>query len=279
MTEYLEINFELLSQQESDQEIVLALLADLGFEGFIQEEGRILAYIGADVFSSGELESLLAGVTEKIKSYQVNHIPGQNWNETWEKAYSPVIISGKCMVRAPFHPPQGDMEYDLIISPKMSFGTAHHETTRQMLEFMLNSDWSGQKLLDLGCGTGILAVLAEKMGARNIIAMDNDPLACRNARENLEMNKCRNIQVIPGELNSLEEFEFHSILGNINLNVLLKEMRNLSLRLMNNGIAVLSGFYKNDLKDLDVVARKNGLSLIMDQSLNRWTVAVFRKGD
>ncbi len=279
MTDCLEINIELVSQLESEYEIVLALLADLGFNGFRQEEGSILAYIEPDVFSSGDFNSFLEQFSDKIKSYKISHIPDRNWNKVWEQSCSPVKISDNCLVRAPFHyPPKEGIDYDLVISPKMSFGTAHHETTRLMLEGILGREWKGKKLLDLGCGTGILAILAAKMGAE-VLAMDNDPLACRNARENIDLNKCLNVRVVEGELDSIMDYDFHTILANINLNVLLQEMKSLSSRLLANGFVILSGFYKKDLQQINGAACENGLTLIGDKSLNRWTVAVYKKAD
>ena len=161
----------------------------------------------------------------------------------------------------------------------MSFGTAHHETTRLMLEEILGRKWDRKKLLDLGCGTGILAILTAKMGADEVIAMDNDLLACQNARENIDLNNCRNIRVEAGELDTLLESEFKAILANINLNVLLQEMKNMSSRLLNDGIAIMSGFYKKDLHKVNGAAQERDMVLIGHRSLNRWTVAVYRKGD
>ena len=281
MAEYLELDLALICRQESEQEQVLALLADFGFEGFIQEEGRIMAYIEAGAYNPESFDSFLnqSGLRDKIKSYTTVLIPERNWNALWEQDYTPVDINVRCQVRAPFHPPRADVEYDLLISPKMSFGTAHHETTRLMLESILEREWSGQRVLDLGCGTGVLAILTEKMGAGHIVALDNDPWAYRNSLENIELNSCRKIRVLQGVLGSLDEYAFDAILGNINLNVLVEEMKNLGARLKYKGIAILSGFYRDDLKKLNGAALEQGLSLTGTRSLNRWTVAVYRKGD
>ena len=281
MAPYLEIDITLISRQEEEQEYVLALLADFGFDGFREEEGRIIGYMPAETFRSEAFESFLIrhGLKEKIKRFKTLTIPVRNWNSIWEKGYSPVQIGKKCVIRAPFHHPRKDIKHDLVISPKMSFGTAHHETTRMMLESILEREWSGQEVLDFGCGTGVLAILTEKMGARNILALDNDPWAYSNALENIALNNCRNISITQGEIGILEEHSFDAILGNINLNVLLKEMHNLSARLRKEGIAILSGFYEKDLQTLNESAGKNKLSLLENQSMNNWSVAVYRKGD
>ena len=279
MTDYLEIDIELLSQQEPDLEIVLAMLADFGLEGFREEGIHIFAYIESSKISIEDIQVFISPIADRIKSWKVNQIEGRNWNEVWEKSYSPVIISKNCQVRAAFHEPLQGILYDLIISPKMSFGTAHHETTRLVLETMLNREWINKKVLDLGCGTGVLAILADKMGARLTVALDYDPLAYRNTIENIELNKCRNITAAEGECGSVLENDFDVILGNINLNVLLMEMENIKSHLVEKGLAILSGFFDNDLIKLDEAAREYGLFRIEERSLNRWTVAVYRKGD
>jgi len=281
LSDYLEIDIRLHSRQESGQELVLALLAAFGFEGFKEEGGRIYAYIPAEKYSSEAFEAFLTGhkLKDEIRAMKMTSIPECNWNAVWEKTYSPVQISGNCMVRAPFHLPLKGIEYDLIISPKMSFGTAHHQTTRLMLESMLVRIWSGLKILDFGCGTGVLAILADKMGAGSVTALDNDPLACSNASENIALNNCGNIKVVQGELGSLDEYTFDAVLGNINRNILQREMKNLGVRLKNTGLAILSGFYESDLEKLSISASDYGLFLESKLSLDDWMVAVYRKGD
>jgi ribosomal protein L11 methyltransferase len=161
----------------------------------------------------------------------------------------------------------------------MSFGTAHHETTRLVMEFMMKGDWKREKVMDFGCGTGILAILARKMGAVRIIALDNDPRARENARENLELNNCFGIEIYPGEISTVTENSFDTIFANINLNVLLREMTEISRHLKTGGITVLSGFYRKDLDALNKSATGEGLSLITKETLNNWTVGVYRKAD
>ena len=295
MTDYLEIDIRLRSRQatekapekepeqlpDPEQEQVLALLADFGFNGFREEEGRILAYMPARSFSAENFRSFLSrhGLDVKIASHTIKTLPDRNWNSEWEQNYSPVQISENCQVRAPFHPSPAGIEHDLVILPGMTFGTAHHETTRLMMELMLDINWEGKKVLDLGCGTGILAILAEKLGAGDILAVDNDPRACRNARENAGLNGCRHIRVRHSEPGDLKEQSFDALLANINLNVLLEEMKYLVPGLSNKGIAMLSGFYRDDLKILDAAALEHGLSLSGKRTLNRWMVAVYRKAD
>lgn len=279
MTGRTEINILLSGQQEAEGEIMIALLADFGFEGFREEDGRIYAYIQPEKFNQTAFEAYLSPFAEYMKSYRISSIDSRNWNEEWEKSYSPVEISGNCCVRAPFHPSPGKIDYDILISPRMSFGTAHHETTRLMMETMLDREWKGKTVLDLGCGTGILAILAEKMGAEKVLAVDNDPLACQNALGNVELNNCRSITVEEGECASVSRSGFEAVLGNINLNVLLQDMHCIAKRISAGGVAILSGYYEDDLQQLDARAGECGLSTIAVYSLNLWTVAVYRKAE
>ncbi len=281
LTGFVEISIELSPAHESWRELILALLSEFGFDGFVEEEARILAYAPAGDFSQEDFESYLSksGIRDKIKSLLTVPLPDRNWNAAWEQEYAPVHISDQCMVRAPFHQPPEDLRYDLVISPKMSFGTAHHETTRLMMLSMMEYTWMGQKVLDFGCGTGVLSIFAEKLGAPVIIALDHDTWAYRNSLENIELNACKNIRVVQGEIGSLNEGSFTTILGNINLNVLLEELKNLSSHLADHGMAILSGFYESDLEILNISALEYGLKLVRKRSMNEWTVADYRKAD
>jgi ribosomal protein L11 methyltransferase len=202
LADYLELDFELAGRHESETDLAAALLAESGFEGFLQEEGRILAYIRSGTCEPASLASFLRNGEMKslIRSVRESLIPERNWNELREKTYAPVEISGKCLVRAPFHAPDDGLLCDLVISPKMSFGTAHHEKTRLMIDATLEYDLSGTKVLDFGCGTGVLAILAEKVGASEVLALDRDSRAHRNALEPLVLNRCRKTGFCWGKL-------------------------------------------------------------------------------
>jgi ribosomal protein L11 methyltransferase len=188
-----------------------------------------------------------------------------------------VGISSGCVVRAPFHPAPAGVEYDIVISPKMSFGTAHHDTTRGMLQMMLSLDLHGKDVLDLGCGTGILAILAEKMGAKTIYALDTDPWAYRNALENMALNACCRTKVLQKELSFITNRRFDVLLANINLNSLLGLMHQFPGRLRPRGTLMLSGFFSKDLQRIDHAAGRNGLEFVVKQVMNNWTVALYRK--
>ena len=279
MAEFIEIDITLRRLQSQEHEFILARLSQYGFEGFCQEEGRILAYMNADSYQEKDFQTFMQrhGLIEKIGTLHCRSLPDQNWNEIWESQYQPVEVGPGCHVRAPFHPSPAGVKYDVVISPKMSFGTAHHETTRGMLQRMLTMDLQGKTVLDLGCGTGILAILAGKMGARSIVALDIDPLAYRNTLENIALNAPLSIEVLQAELSFISNRTFDILLANINLNSLLGLMDQFHGRLRSDGILMLSGFFSEDLPKINHAAGRNGLDFVDKQVMNNWAVAVYRK--
>ena len=279
MADYIELDITFTRQIQPENELILALLSQYGFDGFREEAERILAYIPAESYYEDDFQAFMDrhGLHEKIESMESRTLPDQNWNEIWESAYKPVWVGSNCFVRAPFHAVQAGVEYDIIISPKMSFGTAHHETTRGMLQMMLTLDLQGKVVLDLGCGTGILAILAGKMGAKTISALDTEPWAYRNALENIALNACPNIEVLQAELSFISNRTYDVLLANINLNSLLGLMDQFPNRLRSGGVLMLSGFYSGDLKRINHAAGRNGLEFVVKQVMNNWAVAVYRK--
>jgi len=279
LADYIELDITFTCQLQPENELILALLSQYGFDGFMEEAERILAYIPAESYYEDDFQAFMDrhGLHEKIESMEARKLPDQNWNEIWESEYQPVWVGYNCFVRAPFHTVQAGVEYDIIISPKMSFGTAHHETTRGMLQMMLTLDLQGKDVLDLGCGTGILAILAGKMGANTISAIDNDPWAYRNALENIALNACTNIEVLQAELSFISNRTYDVLLANINLNSLLGLMDQFPGRLRSGGVLMLSGFFSGDLKRINHAAGRNGLEFVDKQVMNNWAVAVYRK--
>jgi ribosomal protein L11 methyltransferase len=261
--------------QESESEILIALLSETGFDAFEEAEGLLMAYIPADIFNLASVNDVLSGFPG-IR-FKWEDLPDINWNEQWEKEYNPVTINGKCLIRATFHEPQPGFETEIIIEPKMSFGTAHHETTALMIKFLLDHDIRDRDVLDMGCGTGILAILASKLGAREILAIDNDEWAFRNSLENVELNNVTNVVVECGDIVNIRNKNFDITLANINRNILLDYMNALAASVKISGMLVLSGFYMEDLDVLQKRAEEEGMKLIDNKSMNNWTIACFEK--
>ncbi len=262
--------FDILPEKK---EFLIFFLTELGAEGFEERENELDAWFGETKYPA--VRVLQLSQEQKIK-YSEETVEEINWNQAWEESYEPVVISGKCYVRAPFHPVLGDMEYEIIIEPRMSFGTAHHETTVLMIETMLTLDFSGKQVLDMGCGTGILAILAEKSGASRVLAIDNDEWAVRNANDNLDKNNCRFITVKKGGLEALTG-TFDIILANINRNILLDQIPAYGNYMIKSGRLLVSGFYDEDLEAIREKAQEAGFSLSGSGSRNNWVAALFVK--
>lgn len=255
--------------------IVIAELADLGFESFTEEEKRLLAYIPEKDYS-GDLLKRSDYLAEHLKVLEVNTIGEQNWNAVWESNYEPVVI-GTCGIRAPFHPENKEVTYDIVIQPKMSFGTAHHETTALIVEMLLEEDVAGKQVLDMGCGTAVLAILASMRGAARIMAIDNDEWAYNNALENIALNNVKNVEVALGDEQLLGSDSYDLILANINKNVLLSAMPAYAKVLRDGGRIIFSGFYDSDLDDIKNRAAGLGLHYLYHKEKNNWVAAAFTK--
>lgn len=260
------------------EETLPVLLGEIGFESFMEtDEGVMSAYIPSENFSEEALNEMLASLPEKIR-YEKTIIPDQNWNAVWESNFEPVRIDENCIVRAPFHEKQNDIEFELIIEPRMAFGTAHHETTFQMLQLLLKEDVTGKTVLDMGCGTGIIAILAEKKGAASVTAIDNDEWAYNNTCDNLKINNTKTIKPLLGDASLLGDEYFDVIFANINRNILLQDMKTYCNVLKNNGTIFFSGFYTEDNEAIRKEAEKYGLHAENWVEKNNWVAAKFRKG-
>jgi ribosomal protein L11 methyltransferase len=257
-------------------EVLPALLCDIGFDGFMEMEDSIKAYIPQKIFSEDALINLLKSLPEHI-DYDKKHYADTNWNAVWESDFEPVFVTQKCMVRAPFHQPPKNLLYDIVIEPRMTFGTAHHETTFMMLQFLLNENVTSKKILDMGCGTGVIAILAEKKGAAAITAIDNDEWAYHNTIDNIKLNQATKIKTILGDASILEDEMYDVIFANINRNILLRDMEKYHQVLNNEGIIFFSGFYENDIKEIQDEAEKNSLKLESIAKKNNWSALKFRQ--
>ena len=262
--------------EEPLKEILTAELCQLGYESFLETNEGLKAYRCLEDYDQDELQQLLAHYPQ-IEKFRSNEIPSENWNQQWESNFEPIVV-GDCRIRAGFHEPSPNFTYDLIINPKMSFGTGHHETTRLMIASLRSLDLQNQSVLDVGCGTGILSILTEKLGADRITAVDNDPWAVENARENMQLNQCNDIEVLQGTVSSLQlPLGYHLVLANINRNVLLQEIPNYSSLLRHKGCLILSGFYTDDNQQIVNICETNGLLIKTQNEEKNWSCLIFVK--
>ena len=265
-------------ENEALKDMFMELLGTIGFDSFMDTEDGFEAYCQESALDETELDEILR--MEQFANVSIlkkELIPDQDWNATWEASYEPVIINELCRIRAPFHKVEGTYKYDLVIEPKMSFGTAHHETTSQIIELMLQSEFSGLNVLDMGSGTGVLAILAKKLGSAMTVAIDNDEWAYRNALDNIRLNDENEIVVELGDASSLNDRQFDVILANINRNILLRDMKEYVKSLAENGRIFFSGFYEEDLVLITKEAEHLGLKYVNHVTKNNWTAAVFVK--
>jgi ribosomal protein L11 methyltransferase len=260
-----------------DTEILIAELAGLGFESFLEENDQLSAYIPETLFNEGEVKGFLRRLDKKHNITAVIHaIPVENWNAKWESEYDPILIDLKCMIRAPFHDPLPFTLYDIIIEPRMSFGTAHHETTQLMLSMLMDEEVKGMNVLDMGTGTGVIAILAAKMEAALVNAIDNDEWAFDNAVDNVLKNDVK-VNVFMGDAHSIPASDYHIVIANINRNVLLDDIPVYSKWLAPEGVLLVSGFYEEDRGQITLVANESGLEYISHREVNGWTGIRFIK--
>jgi len=276
---YYELLFTTITTEDYQQDLLINALGEIGFDTFEELELGFKAYIPVDAFDEAVLIEQLSPYRELFTfSYEVTLIPQRNWNEVWESNFEPIEIGDQIYVRATFHPTKPEFPYEIVIDPKMAFGTGHHQTTSMMLALMLENEYRGKNVLDMGCGTGILAIMASKLGATRVTAIDYDPVCYDSTIENAALNNIENIiplcgskEVIPGE-------QYDTILANINRNILLDQMERYAEVLRPEGEIYFSGFYESP--DLDIItdeARKYGLKYITHKKDKNWVAAKFVK--
>jgi ribosomal protein L11 methyltransferase len=266
---YLGFHFS-VEPKELGSEILVAELGELPFESFIDSDSGIVAYIQKQFWTENILDDLhILSSAEFQVSYTIEEIDQVNWNEEWEKNFEAIEVDGICHVRAPFHP-KTDAKFDIVIEPKMSFGTGHHETTHMMIQHLLETDVAGKKTLDMGCGTAILAILAEMKGAQPIDAIDIDNWCYLNSIENAERNNCNQITVFEGDAELLKGKKYDLIIANINRNILLNDMQTYVDCLNKEGVLLLSGFYSEDIPFIDASCTEKGLTFVKKLDRNNW---------
>lgn len=267
-----------LPTSDIQHDMLTTMLGDLGFDSFMDDDMTLKAYCDEDRRDDQAVGELLRmEVFQGVKLLHVEDMPDKDWNELWEASYQPVVVNERCRVRAPFHEPDPSFEFDLVIEPKMSFGTANHETTAQIITLMLETDFKGKDVLDMGSGTAVLAILAKKLGAARTVAIDNDEWAYRNAFTNCELNGINDIEIILGDANAIGNAKYDVVLANINRNILLRDMHHYVEAMRPQAHIFFSGFYTEDLDSIKEEAVRLGLRYVRHLSRNNWVAAEFVK--
>lgn len=278
---YTAVTFTSSTIEEWQKDLLIAELANLGFDTFEDQDQGFVAYVPSSNLDIQALETVLA--TEAVGydiSYQVEELENKNWNQVWESNFSPILVDDQCYVRATFHEDKPEYPYQIIIDPKMSFGTGHHQTTSMMLSFILENNFEGKRVLDMGCGTGILAILASKRGAKDILAVDFDPICVESVNENKELNQVSNIEAKLGSKEVIVGLQFDVVLANINRNILLDQFDVYASDLPDAGELYISGFY--DGEDLEILREKAeslGFQFVEKKVLDTWCAAKFIKAN
>ena len=270
---YIEIDFH-VSPPDDGRDILLAILSEQQFESFLETKTGLRAYIKQADWNHIDVQQVLSLMPSAfVVSHQINEIPIENWNAHWESSFHPIVV-GDYTVRAPFHPPK-TTAYELIIEPKMSFGTGHHQTTQLMMTQALEIDMGGKSVLDMGCGTGILGILAADLGAKSVLAIDIESWCVENTQENVERNRCNHIvKAIRGDVDMVAE-TYDLIFANINRNTLIRHIPHYAKRLQRQGILLLSGFYQTDLLAITQECKSNGLTFHSNTQLDDWVCAKY----
>jgi ribosomal protein L11 methyltransferase len=275
--EYTKVSCFLEPDSEINREILTAQMGELGFDSFSETDNTVEAFIPSPAFTEDVLqsESLKDNPLFKVR-FQTEVIPDQNWNEVWEKNYfKPLLVENRCLIRAPFHADTPKAEYEIVIDPRMAFGTGNHETTYLMISAILSQDLQGKQVLDMGCGTGILGILASMRGAETVKAIDIDEWAYNNTLENAEINNITNIDVFQGDANLLGKHKFDVIYANIHRNILLQDLPIYASVMCKEAEIIMSGFYLEDLPTISAKAEEVGLKPAGYQERNNWVAARF----
>ena len=273
---YIEYNFT-VSPKEPATEILIAELGNVGFESFVENENGVTAYIQKSEWTQTILEDIFVINSDEFSiEYNQKEVEQTNWNAEWEKNFSPIQVDDLVSIRAPFHE-NPNLKYDIVIEPKMSFGTGHHETTHMMVQHLLQLDLDNKKTLDMGCGTGILAIFAEMKGAKPLDAIDIDNWCYENSLENVARNNCSNISVYEGDSALLVNKKYDVIIANINRNILLMDIKVYANCLNDKGVLLLSGFYQEDIPVIDAEVSQYNLKLDTFIERNNWVALKYNK--
>ena len=274
MNDYMQVRLRVEPCSEMATDVLAAMLGEIEYESFVPDEQGVTAFVPQGKYDEARLREVLAqfpidGIT---LSYEATFVPGQDWNEEWEKNYfKPIVVGNECVIHSTFHHDVPQARYDVLIDPKMAFGTGHHETTTLMLQAILDNDFTGRSLLDMGCGTAVLAILACMKGAGPVVAVDIDEFATENAVENVRLNGVSGVEVRLGGAGVLKEEErFDYVLANINRNILLADMCAYVAHMKSGSRIFMSGFYVEDIPVIRAEAERLGLRFVGHSEKNRW---------
>lgn len=277
--DYIETKFEIIPFNSENCDILSALLGEIGYESFVENETGLSAYIQNNLFDKKAIQSVVENIQGLIPniSFQSEVIKDRNWNHEWEKNFEPIIIDNTCLIKAPFHNIEKTYPHEIIIEPKMSFGTGHHATTACIIRLMGEIDFMNKTVLDMGCGTGVLGIYAAQKGAKNILGIDIDSWAFENTNENTERNNINNLKVLEGDASLLTNYSFNIILANINRNILLNDMYSYEKCMSKESLLLLSGFYTEDLPMIQEKAKELGLTYIKHLTEKNWVAVLYKK--
>ena len=277
--QYIQVTFSISDVADYHKDLLIDDLANIGYNTFEDREDGFAAFSDVATYDESALIEVVASYKDKLKcDYTVTEIAAENWNEEWEKNFEPLIINDQCYVRATFHDPQSQFKYEIVIDPKMAFGTGHHQTTTMMMRYILAAEIQDKVILDMGCGTGILAILAAKRGAREVVAIDNDEVCYLSTIENAALNRISTITPLCGSKEVIPAMMFDIILANINRNILLDQISDYAAVLKSGGRIYFSGFYESP--DLEMIVNECKLYNIVyiDHAvIGEWVAAHFKK--
>ena len=272
MTDYQQIRLDITPCDENITDLFAAFLADCGYESFVPDETGLTAYINSTLFNKEDVESIIADFPMEVDAkLTVDFIEGKDWNEEWEKNYfQPIVIADQCVIHSTFHKDVPNAKYDIVIDPKMAFGTGHHSTTSLILQTLLETDMKGKSVIDMGTGTGILAILSAMLGAEKVTGIEIDPGAYENALEHVELTNV-NVDVLLGDASRLNELQPADIfIANINRNIILADISSYRKNLKPGGIMLLSGFYESDIAMIERAANALGLEVVSYKEDKDW---------
>ena len=268
--EYTEVDIS-FKEINPFSDILIARLNEIEFESYLEYQNGLKAYIPTQLLDQNDFKEIISDISKLTDlSFTINQIKKKNWNEIWEKSYSPIFINNDCVIRAHFHPPISNVKHEIIITPRMSFGTGHHETTSLMMNAMFDLNIKQKTVLDIGTGTGVLAILASKLGARNIVGIDSDEWAFKNANENAVLNNISNIDFFHADANFIGKKKYDVLLANINRNIILNDIEIYVKAMRDSSEILLSGFFQDDISLILKKTEQLGLDLVVLKNKNKW---------